>query len=653
MGNNKLYFTKQEKEKIVKTYKNCLSIRKTSRECVTSDERVKDVLLEYDIDIHNPNCEYIKHKPHGYWDNKEHCEEAAKTCRNRAEFGKKFSRALSISKKNGWIKDFDQYFSLEKQFYNYNDKIHCIYVYEINKTRSVYVGRTINLKRRHGEHKNGRNGTGGKLYTDNLYKHCKTNKVEVPEPIIVESGLTAIESQRQEKYWLDKYINEGWNCINKGTTGEGCSSLGSNIKKWDYETCKAAAEQCVSKADYRRRFSTASRVSTQNKWINDFFDNKKNENGCFDTIEQCVEACRGYGKISDVKKCYPFLYHKICKNKWNKEIIERLGWYKKGVDKKTPEFQKVNNNIVKKVNIQTENVDIKQLTPFEIGIYNSLLHRDIRKVVGSKYGKDLELLIDNKTIIKCITVKNNLEFSCGTHHMDMLNRVLEANNLGYSMLCVCDSEVNDFYYIYNKIKHILGLNSGDGLLTHVDGRKCMVKEIYKCDAEPFMNEHHIQGFVNGTSYIGCYYNDMLVAVMIIKNGGISSINRWEIVRFACDGHIIQNGLFGKCFKHFIDKYKPNKVISFADRRWTIDINSNVYTKNGFVIDSINRPDFKYVDTNTQTPILHHKMYFNKQKLHKKYGFPLTMTETEMAKELGYDRIWDCGLVKYVWTRKEE
>ena len=29
-----------------------------------------------------------------------------------------------------------------------------------------------------------------------------------------------------------------------------------------------------------------------------------------------------------------------------------------------------------------------------------------------------------------------------------------------------------------------------------------------------------------------------------------------------------------------------------------------------------------------------------------------MTETEMVKELGYDRIWDCGLIKYVWKREE-
>lgn len=29
-----------------------------------------------------------------------------------------------------------------------------------------------------------------------------------------------------------------------------------------------------------------------------------------------------------------------------------------------------------------------------------------------------------------------------------------------------------------------------------------------------------------------------------------------------------------------------------------------------------------------------------------------MTETEMVKKLGYDRIWDCGLIKYVWEKPE-
>ena len=45
------------------------------------------------------------------------------------------------------------------------------------------------------------------------------------------------------------------------------------------------------------------------------------------------------------------------------------------------------------------------------------------------------------------------------------------------------------------------------------------------------------------------------------------------------------------------------------------------------------------------------MSFNKQTISKKYGFPLELTELEMTRELGYDRIWDCGLIKYVYKNK--
>ena len=31
---------------------------------------------------------------------------------------------------------------------------------------------------------------------------------------------------------------------------------------------------------------------------------------------------------------------------------------------------------------------------------------------------------------------------------------------------------------------------------------------------------------------------------------------------------------------------------------------------------------------------------------------MDMTEWEMARELGYDRIWDCGLFRYVWKNNK-
>ena len=44
--------------------------------------------------------------------------------------------------------------------------------------------------------------------------------------------------------------------------------------------------------------------------------------------------------------------------------------------------------------------------------------------------------------------------------------------------------------------------------------------------------------------------------------------------------------------------------------------------------------------------------FKKDKLSKKYGLPMTMTELEMANAIGYGRIWDCGLFKYIWKKED-
>ena len=52
-------------------------------------------------------------------------------------------------------------------------------------------------------------------------------------------------------------------------------------------------------------------------------------------------------------------------------------------------------------------------------------------------------------------------------------------------------------------------------------------------------------------------------------------------------------------------------------------------------------------------LIKQKIYLIKRLLDrygKTNGLTENMTETEMAKELGYDRIWDCGLIKYVWTK---
>ena len=88
-----------------------------------------------------------------------------------------------------------------------------------------------------------------------------------------------------------------------------------------------------------------------------------------------------------------------------------------------------------------------------------------------------------------------------------------------------------------------------------------------------------------------------------------------------------------------------EIKSFADIRWTPNKENNLYNSLGFKLESILAPDYKYVYKHHRI----HKFNFRKERLHKKYGLPLTMTEKEMCNELKIYRIWDCGL--YVYTKK--
>ena len=135
--------------------------------------------------------------------------------------------------------------------------------------------------------------------------------------------------------------------------------------------------------------------------------------------------------------------------------------------------------------------------------------------------------------------------------------------------------------------------------------------------------------------------------MTFKNGSVSRCG-WELVRYASDSRYRMQGVAGKLFKYFVRQYQPSEVVSFADRRWTLTSDNNLYTKLGFVLDGVCRPDYKYYNERVERYKRFHKFGFRKQVLAKAYGLDIRMTEAEMTRALGYDRIWDCGMFRYIW-----
>ena len=223
-----------------------------------------------------------------------------------------------------------------------------------------------------------------------------------------------------------------------------------------------------------------------------------------------------------------------------------------------------------------------------------------------------------------------------------LNKLEECNKKGIQLIQIFEDEYLDKKEIVlSKISHLLGV---DGNKTKIYARKCNVRKVSKETAKEFLDSNHIQGYVNAKLHLGCFYNDKIVGVMSFKKVK----NEWELIRFATDNNYICCGVGGKLFKYFVDRFKPQVVKTFADRRWTLDLYNNLYTKIGFKYDGLLKPEYRYIRNGSYKR--EHKFNFRKKLMHKRYGLDLALTESQMCAKLGLYKIWDCGLIKYVWIK---
>lgn len=233
------------------------------------------------------------------------------------------------------------------------------------------------------------------------------------------------------------------------------------------------------------------------------------------------------------------------------------------------------------------------------------------------------------------------------YHCDKLEN---CNKKGVKLISIFEDEYACHKdVVMSKISHILRIEDKDK--KHIYGRNCIVKPCFSYEAEDFLKKNHLQGFSKSTVYLGAYYNDGLIGVMCFKS--VDSDNEWELSRFATDIDSICCGVGGKLFSYFKKHYNYKTIKSFADRRWTVDKDDNLYTKLGFKLDGITKPDYRYYNPAIDRYMRFHKFAFRKASLLKKHPeLNPNMTEWEMARSLGYDRIWDCGLYRYVYVNPE-
>ena len=221
------------------------------------------------------------------------------------------------------------------------------------------------------------------------------------------------------------------------------------------------------------------------------------------------------------------------------------------------------------------------------------------------------------------------EFKDKNYHLDKTKYFMER---GIRIIHIWEDDwVIKKDIIKSQIKNIIKSKN-----IRIFARKCEVSEVSVKESRMFLNNNHIQGFTNSSLKLGLYYNGELVSIMIFDhNEGRKKmdVDEWNLSRFCNKIDTVVIGGASKLLKHFIRNYNPTRIISYADRDWSV---GDLYYKLGFINIGYSKPDYKYIIEKKRS----HKSKYKKSKLNT------SLTESKYMKEKKIKRIYDCGKIKF-------
>ena len=200
------------------------------------------------------------------------------------------------------------------------------------------------------------------------------------------------------------------------------------------------------------------------------------------------------------------------------------------------------------------------------------------------------------------------------------------------------------------ISNILGCS-----LYKVYARRTTVKEVSDADAMSFLEASHRQGGVHSSIRLGLYQNDELVSLMTfsrtrytIGRTSQDSDSCYELVRFCNKLNTNVVGGASKLFKHFVEHYQPDCIISFSDRAHTT---GKMYEKLGFIKDHVSDPGYMWVDLVTDRGYARsNAQKSNIKQFLKDDTIDLSKTEVQIMSEHKFVQVFDSGVICWKWRK---
>lgn len=225
-----------------------------------------------------------------------------------------------------------------------------------------------------------------------------------------------------------------------------------------------------------------------------------------------------------------------------------------------------------------------------------------------------------------------------------LDKTLQANRKGVHLFHVWEY---DWIHRQEILKSMILSQIGKSE-SHIYARQTNIQEVNSTDAARFLQDNHLQGAASGKVRLGLYKGEELISLMVFSSlrnatGQESKQGSWELLRFYNKLNTSVVGGASKLFKHFLQVYSPEYILSYANRDWS---RGNLYTQLGMTETQATPPGYCYVKSNYKFS----RVQFQKHKLVEEGEDP-SLSEYEIMTKRGYLRVWDCGNLKYEWKRE--
>ena len=361
-------------------------------------------------------------KPNGYW-TKKRCKEIADKYSDRRIFHKEQYEVYKVIKREGWIDELlshmiwttktgniyypsDYVWTLqdakkeakkyrtkkevidnnnhlfrwikkhkwERKCYSHMKEFNLskrhIYAEEFENSKTVYVGLSCQVERRHNAHI-GKEKRYGKVVSP-VYHHMKETGEKPKLKILTRRPVNSENAVEREDYYINKYKSDGWHLLNQAPA----ASLGSMRPKWTYEKFEEMKKGCKTQEEYHKKLDWRRALLKEGWWEKLTSDLPiKSKSGRVPhtrwTLEEALEVAKKCKNAQELQKKYSGAYKIILRNGGRmamREIYPDMMIYYRDLD------EKIALTIAKKFTSQS-NLRFRRSTVWQFLVDNNLLDK--------------------------------------------------------------------------------------------------------------------------------------------------------------------------------------------------------------------------------------------------------------------------------------